>query len=83
MAETLVAFQLEHRLTKKQIFEYYCNSIYLGQRGSFSISGFGEGSQSYFNKDIRNLTLPEAAFLAGIVRGPNTLFALPRSKSSR
>ena len=71
MAETLVAFQLERRLSKQQIFEYYGNQIYLGQRGSFSISGFGEAAQAYFDKDVRALTLPEAAFLAGIIRGPN------------
>lgn len=71
IAETLVAFQLEHRLSKEQIFEYYCNKVYLGQRGSFSISGFGEASQAYFDKDLKSLTLPEAAFLAGIIRGPS------------
>lgn len=71
LAETLVAFQLEGRLTKEQIFEYYCNKIYLGQRGSFTISGFGEAAQAYFSKDVRDLTLPEAAFLAGIMQGPN------------
>ena len=71
LAETLVAFQLERRLSKQQIFEYYCNKVYMGQRGSFTISGVGEAAQAYFNKDVRNLTLPEAAFLAGIIRGPN------------
>src|SRR5581483_1995741 len=57
--------------SKEEIFEYYCNKIYLGQRGGFSISGFGEAAQVYFGKDVRSLTLPEAAFLAGIIRGPN------------
>ncbi|MBI4459881.1 MAG: PBP1A family penicillin-binding protein [Acidobacteria bacterium] len=71
LAETLVAFQLERRLSKQQIFEYYCNKIYMGQRGSFSISGVGEAAQAYFNKDVRNLSLPEAAFLAGLIQGPN------------
>lgn len=71
MAETVVTFQLERRLSKVQIFEYYVNKIYLGQRGSFGISGIGEASQAYFNKDVSGLTLPEAAFLAGIIRGPN------------
>lgn len=71
LAETLVAVQLERRLTKEQIFEYYCNTIYMGQRGSFSISGMGEAAQAYFAKDVRSLTLQEAAFLAGIIRGPS------------
>jgi penicillin-binding protein 1B len=71
LAETMVTFQLERRLSKRLIFEYYTNKVYLGQRGSFGISGFGEASQAYFNKDVSSLTLSEAAFLAGIVRGPN------------
>jgi membrane carboxypeptidase/penicillin-binding protein len=40
----------------------YANQINLGQRGSFSIDGFGEASQTYFGKDIRQLDLPECAF---------------------
>jgi len=71
LAEALVTFQLERRLSKELIFEYYCNKIYLGQRGSFGIGGFGEAAQAYFNKDVSALTLPEAAFLAGIIQGPN------------
>ncbi|OFV99469.1 MAG: hypothetical protein A3F68_09135 [Acidobacteria bacterium RIFCSPLOWO2_12_FULL_54_10] len=71
LAETLVSFQLERRLSKQDIFEYYCNKIYMGQRGSFTISGVGEAAQAYFNKDIRDLTLPESSFLAGIIQGPN------------
>lgn len=71
MAEALIAIQLERRFSKEKIFELYANEIYLGQRGSFSIHGFGEGAQAYFGKDISQLTLPECAFLAGIIRGPN------------
>ena len=71
LAEVMIALQLERRLTKQQIFEFYCNQIYLGQRGSFSLNGVGEATLAYFGKDVRQLTLPEAAFLAGIVRGPN------------
>lgn len=71
IAETMVAFELEHRFTKQQIFELYANEVYLGNRGSFAIRGFGEASQAYFGKDLRELTLGEAAFLAGIIRQPN------------
>ncbi len=71
MAETVVALELEHRFTKQQIFELYTNEIYLGNRGSFAIHGFGEASLAYFNKDLREVTLPEAAFLAGIIHAPN------------
>ncbi len=71
LAETLIALQLEQRLTKQQIFEFYCNQVYMGQRGSFSLHGMGEASLAYFGKEVRQLSLPEAAFLAGIIRGPN------------
>ncbi len=71
VAETMVALELEHRFTKQQILELYFNEIYLGNRGSFAIHGFGEASLAYFNKDIREVSLPEAAFLAGIIHAPN------------
>jgi penicillin-binding protein 1B len=71
LEEIFLALLLEQRLTKEQILELYANQIYLGQRGSFSIYGFGEAANAYFNKDVASLTLPEAAFLAGLIRGPN------------
>jgi penicillin-binding protein 1B len=66
-----VAFHLEHRFTKKQIFEAYANQINLGQRGSFSVDGFGEAAQAYFGKDVRQLDLAQCAMLAGIIQRPN------------
>src|SRR5208337_1986700 len=45
----------------------------LGQRGSFTISGFAEGSRSYFNKDLKDITVPEAALLAGLIQAPSRL----------
>jgi penicillin-binding protein 1B len=69
--EIVITFQLEHRFSKKQIFEMYANEINLGQRGSFSIDGFGEASQSYFGKDVRQLDLAECALMAGMIQRPN------------
>src|SRR5579884_601834 len=69
-AELLITLQLEQRLTKQQIFEFYCNQIYLGRRGSFTIDGVGEAAQAYFGKDLRELSLPEAATIAGIIQRP-------------
>ncbi|MDR3674422.1 MAG: PBP1A family penicillin-binding protein [Acidobacteriota bacterium] len=71
LAEVFFAMILEHRLTKEQIFVLYANQVYLGQHDSFSIYGFGEAASVYFNKDLSAVTLPEAAFLAGLIRGPN------------
>ena len=73
LAEMLIAVELEQRLSKPQLFEMYANSVYMGQRGSFTIQGFGEASQAYFGKDIKNLSLPEAALLAGMIQRPNYL----------
>jgi len=71
LKETLMAFEIDQRFSKQQIFQLYANDIYLGNRGSFSIRGFGEGAQAYFGKDVRQLDVGEAAFLAGIIRAPN------------
>ncbi|MBK7992112.1 MAG: PBP1A family penicillin-binding protein [Blastocatellia bacterium] len=69
-SEAFISVLLETRLEKKQIFQMYCNEIYLGQDGSYSINGFGEAAKFYFNKDVSRLNLSESAFLAGIIRGP-------------
>ncbi|MCU1285703.1 MAG: Penicillin-binding protein [Acidobacteriales bacterium] len=71
LSEMMIAIELEQRFSKKQIFEFYANQIYMGQRGSFTINGLGEAAQAYLNKDIKNLTLPESAMLAGIIQRPN------------
>jgi penicillin-binding protein 1B len=71
--EITITFQLEHRFTKQQIFQMYANEINLGQRGSFSINGFGEAAQAYFAKDVRQLDLSECALLAGMIQSPNRL----------
>jgi penicillin-binding protein 1B len=71
IAELMITFQLEARFNKQQIFEMYANQIPLGQRGSFGLNGFGEASQAYFGKDIRQLDLAECATLAGIIQRPS------------
>ena len=73
LTEMLIAEELEQKFTKKQIFEFYANWVDLGQRGSFAISGFAEASKAYFNKDLKDITLPEAALLAGIIQRPSYL----------
>jgi penicillin-binding protein 1B len=71
IAEAYMSIILETRLSKEKIFELYANQVYLGQQAGFSINGFGEASDAYFNKDVTNLTVSEAAFLAGLIRSPN------------
>ncbi|MGA3161218.1 MAG: PBP1A family penicillin-binding protein [Terracidiphilus sp.] len=71
--EIVITFQLEHRFTKQQILEMYANQVPLGQRGSFSIDGFGEASQAFFGKEVSQLDLAECALLAGIIQSPSRL----------
>lgn len=73
LTEMLIAEELEQKFSKQQIFEFYGNWVDLGQRGSFAISGFAEGSKAYFNKDLKDITLPEAALLAGLIQRPSYL----------
>jgi penicillin-binding protein 1B len=78
LKEILMAAELDERFSKQQILELYANDIYMGNRGSFSIRGFGEASEAYFGKDVRELTPGEAAFLTGIIRAPNRYSAAER-----
>jgi len=65
--EALLAFKIEHSLTKEQILELYVNQIYLGQRAY----GFGAASQTYFGKSLDQLNLGEIAMLAGLPKAPS------------
>jgi penicillin-binding protein 1A len=65
--EALLAFKIEHSLSKQQILELYVNQIYLGQRAY----GFGAASQIYFNKSLNQLSLAECALLAGLPKAPS------------
>lgn len=67
LQEILLSIQIEHKFTKQQIFTLYANQIYLGH----GVYGFEAGSEYYFSKHARDLTLPEAALLAGLPKGPS------------
>ena len=69
--EVFLSVQIERRFTKEQIFELYANQIYLGH-GTY---GFEAGSEYYFNKHVRDLTLPEAASAGCAAEGTGGLFA--------
>ena len=64
--EAYLAIQIERTFTKQQIFTLYANQIYLGS----GMYGFEAASEYYFSKHARDLTLPEAALLAGLPKGP-------------
>ncbi len=65
--EALLAFKIEHKLTKDEIFQIYINQIYLGQRAY----GFSAAAQIYFGKPLKDVTVAEAAMLAGLPKAPS------------
>jgi penicillin-binding protein 1A len=66
--EILLSIQIERRFTKQQIFAMYANQIFLGH----GVYGFEAGSEYYFSKHAKDLTIEEAAVLAGLPKAPNT-----------
>ncbi len=70
-AEAMLAFTLERRLSKEDIFALYCNEIYLGQRGSIGVRGVKQAAEIYFAKELKDLTLGESALIAGMIQSPS------------
>ncbi|HZG50947.1 MAG TPA: transglycosylase domain-containing protein, partial [Pyrinomonadaceae bacterium] len=68
--EALLSAALERRLSKEDIFALYCNEIYLGQRGAFAVRGVKQAARVYFGKELRDLSLAEAATIAGMIQSP-------------
>ena len=71
LAEAMMTVHLEKEWSKEKIFEAYVNQVYLGRQAAYSVHGFGQGSRLFFGKDLRDITLPEAALLAGLVQRPS------------
>src|SRR5262249_25049638 len=69
-AEAMLALALERRLTKEDIFALYCNEVYLGQHGATTVRGVEQAARVYFGKSARDLTLAEAATIAGMIQSP-------------
>jgi penicillin-binding protein 1B len=73
LQEQFMALVLESRFTKDQILEIYLNDVVLGQRGPFEIRGVAEASRIFFGKHIGNVSLAEAATMAGLIQSPSRL----------
>jgi penicillin-binding protein 1B len=69
-AEAMLAFTLERRLSKQDIFALYCNEVYLGQRGGVGVRGVEQAARLYFGKELKDLSLAETATIAGMIQGP-------------
>lgn len=70
LQESVIAFCVELRYKKTQILEAYLNEIYMGAAGGANLHGMGAAARAYFGKDISDLTLAEAATLAGLIPAP-------------
>jgi penicillin-binding protein 1B len=68
--DQFMALILERRLTKDQVLELYLNDVWLAQRGSFAVHGVAEASRLFFGKHISNVSLAEAALIAGVIQSP-------------
>ena len=77
--EILLTLKLEHLLTKDQIFEIYLNQIFLGQRAY----GFAAACETYFGKPIKNITIAEAAMLAGLPKAPSAYNPVTNPKRAK
>jgi penicillin-binding protein 1A len=77
--EALLAWKIEKNLSKDQILEVYMNQIYLGQRAF----GFSSAAQIYFGKDLKDITVAEAAMLAGLPKAPSAYNPVVNPKRAR
>ena len=77
--EILLTFKLEHLLTKDQILEIYMNQIFLGNRAY----GFAAASEAYFGKPLKDITVAEAAMLAGLPKAPSAYNPIVNPKRAR
>ncbi len=77
--EILLTFKLEHMLTKDQILEIYMNQIFLGNRAY----GFSAASEAYFGKPLKDITIAQAAMLAGLPKAPSAFNPLVNPTRAR
>ena len=77
--EILLTYKLEHLLSKDQILEIYMNQIYLGNRAY----GFAAASETYFGKPLKDITIAEAAMLAGLPKAPSAYNPVRNPKRAR
>ena len=77
--EAILAFRIEHALSKDRILELYLNEIYLGQ-GSYGVAA---ASLNYFNKPLDELTVAEAAYLGGLPKAPSSYHPIRQAAAAK
>ena len=82
-AEAMLSLALERRLSKTDIFALYCNEVYLGQRGAVGVRGVKEAARIFFGKELRDVSVSEAAILAGMIQSPAHYSPVRRPDAAR
>jgi penicillin-binding protein 1B len=82
-AEAMLSFSLERRLSKEDIFALYCNEIYLGQRGVLAVRGVDQAARVFFGKELKDLSLAEAATIAGMIKSPSRYSPVRHSEDAQ
>src|SRR5438067_10320968 len=82
-AEAMLAFTIERRLSKEDIFALYCNEVFLGQRGAIAVRGVGLAARVYFGKELKDLTVGEAATIAGMIQSPTRYSPVRENEASQ
>jgi penicillin-binding protein 1B len=83
LLEQFLALVLTSRASKEDILEIYLNEVPLGQRGSFAVFGVAEASRLFFGKDVSNVSLAEAATIAGVIQSPSALSPFSNAARSK
>src|SRR2546428_8509259 len=82
-AEAMLAFTLERRLSKEDILALYCNEVYLGQRGVVAVRGVDQAARVFFGKELKDVTLAEAATIAGMIQSPTRYSPVGHNDAAR
>ena len=82
-AEAMLSFTIERRLSKQDIFALYCNEIFLGQRDAIAVRGVEQAARIYFGKELKDLTLGEAATIAGMIQSPTRYSPIRQNEAAR
>ena len=82
-SEAFLSIALENKMSKQDIFAIYCNEIYLGQYGASGVNGVEQAARAYFDKDLKDLTLDEAATIAAMIKNPRAYSPQKNPDNSR
>ncbi len=83
LREVVYALWIEARYSKQEILEAYLNQVYLGQTRGVGIHGFGRAARFYFGKELADVSVAEAALLAGMIQAPNALSPFRHPEKAR